>query len=89
MTWASGNGFGNQFKKGFDDFWFFTDPKEFFYSHLPVEQEWTLLDDQFNREEFYSLPATISHRLFSLGVSVVSPKNGTIEVGANNRIVFE
>jgi Transglutaminase-like superfamily len=87
-TWASGNGFGNRFEKGFDNYWFLTNPKEFFYSHYPTEQKWTLLNEKYNREKFYDLPATISHHLFTQGISVINPESGTIKVGANNKFIF-
>ena len=87
-TWASGTVFGNRFEKSFDEYWFLTSPKEFFYSHYPTEQKWTLLGAKYNREKFYDLPATISHHIFTQGISVINPTSGTIEIGADNKFSF-
>ncbi|MWW26820.1 transglutaminase domain-containing protein [Algibacter lectus] len=87
-TWASGTVFGNRFEKAFDEYWFLTNPKEFFYSHYPTEQKWTLLNEKYNREKFYDLPATISHNLFTQGITVINPENGTIKIGTDNKFVF-
>ena len=88
-TWASGNGFGNHFEKGFDEYWFLTNPKEFIYNHYPVEQKWTLLSKDFTIEKFYDLPTLTSHWFFTKGIKVINPKNGILKINSDNKFIFE
>ncbi|MCG2418072.1 hypothetical protein K8089_03485 [Aequorivita sp. F47161] len=48
ITWAIS--YGNN--KGTDDFWFFTKPSNFIYTHYPMEQKWTLLEQSISLSEF-------------------------------------
>jgi len=88
-TWASGNGFGNRFEKGFDEYWFLTNPKEFIYTHFPLDSKWTLLNQNYDKEYFYDLPVLTSHWFFTKGVKVIEPKNGILEIGSDNKFSFE
>ncbi|MDX6748077.1 transglutaminase domain-containing protein [Polaribacter sp. PL03] len=88
VTWASGNGLGNNFEKDFNDYWFLTNPKEFFHSHFPTEQKWSLLNKKLNINEFYDLPLIVSNHLFTQGISLITPKNGIIEISNDNKFKF-
>lgn len=88
-TWASGNSFGNQFTKEFDDFWFLTDPKKFIYTHFPEKSKWQLLSNPFSKDEFDDLPSLSSHRFFTQGVKVISPENGIIKISSDSTFIFK
>lgn len=79
-TWASGNVLGDRFEKEFNDFWFFTDPEEFIYSHYPLNPEWTLLDREFTKEDFYNLPTLNGDSFFNSRTKIIKPKDGIIWV---------
>lgn len=70
VTW--GNGFGRETVRGlksekkFDDFWFFTPPEQFVFSHLPESRRWQLIRKELSLREFNMLPK-LDNRLFELG----------------------
>ncbi len=70
-TWASGlksiNG-KRKFIEGLDDFWFFTPPDQFIFSHLPEVPEWQLLDEEISKDRFEELP-NAKGRVFNLGMT--------------------
>ena len=57
VTWAAGKVDRDaHFKKSFDDFWYFTPPDQFVFTHFPKEERWQLLDDPWSSRRFESSP---------------------------------
>lgn len=52
VTWGAGRIDALRFIRGYDDFWFLTSPEEFAFSHLPMEEEWQLLEEPISLDEF-------------------------------------
>lgn len=75
-TWAS----KNEFSEERDDFWFFTKPEFFIYSHYPENENWTLLDYSISKDEFDQLPVINDRSFFDDQILVLYPKTKTIVV---------
>jgi transglutaminase/protease-like cytokinesis protein 3 len=57
-TWASGytNSEVTEFKKTYSEFYFFTNPIEFFNDHYPTDNKWSLLPVTPTLTQFYNFP---------------------------------
>ena len=54
-----------------DEFYFFTDPDEFIYNHLPQDEGWQLLARPVTKDEFQVLANLIYlvHGILSIGLN--------------------
>jgi len=86
-TWGAGYDNGNRWIAEFDDFYFFTDPKEFSLTHYPSEKEWLLTENSLTKRQFYSKPI-YKKSFFTNNLKLISPKSGVIRASANNDITF-
>jgi hypothetical protein len=53
-TWAAGVIENGRFRRKFDDSYFFTNPKDFVVSHLPLDPMWQLLTEPVSKLDFVS-----------------------------------
>lgn len=84
-TWAS----KNEFNEERDDFWFFTKPESFIYSHYPENEKWTLLDYNISKDEFDQLPVINDRSFFEDQILVIYPIAETIVVDKDRIIKLE
>lgn len=70
VTWASG--YAIKTKRGlrstlkFNDFWFFTPPEQFIFSHFPEDDRWQLIRDKLKLKDFNRMPI-VHHAIFQAG----------------------
>ena len=85
-TWASGtcNTAVTEFKKSYTDFYFMTDPVEFFNDHYPTESKWSLLPNTPSLEQFYNYPF-FHPALWGFKIISVKPLNGILEITTTNK----
>lgn len=75
VTWGSSS--SKRTKNGlktsleFNDFWFFTLPELFAFSHLPENSRWQLIRDKLSLNEFNNLP-DLNYSLLKMGFSSIS-----------------
>jgi len=72
-TW--GAGYMNQnykFVKRFSEYFFLAVPEDFIYDHLPVEQNWQLLNNPISMQEYEQLPQLLPI-FFYCGISLEGP----------------
>jgi transglutaminase/protease-like cytokinesis protein 3 len=81
VTWASGYSDHNvtAFTKSFNDFFFFTDPIQFFNDHFPKDKNWSLLPNTPSLDQFYHFPFFYP-ALYKANITSVQPLTGVIEV---------
>lgn len=89
VTWASGysNDDVTEFKKRYDDFFFFTNPVEFFNDHYPVESKWSLLPNTPSLDQFYNFPFYYPD-FYRFKITSVKPTAGHINVTPTNKSVL-
>lgn len=76
-TWGAGYVYSDKFYRRFNEFYFFADPTQFIYSHLPEDPKWQLLDPPIDKSEFIQLPLSTKN-FFENGVNLISHKQGAI-----------
>lgn len=87
-TWASGYSDANVtvFTKRFNDFYFFTDPIQFFNDHYPDDKNWSLLPSTPSLSQFYNFP--FYHPAFYKNkITSLYPTSGFIEVKRSDKSV--
>ncbi|MGC4034961.1 MAG: transglutaminase domain-containing protein [Chitinophagaceae bacterium] len=80
-TWASGywEESTDTFVKKFEDFFFFTDPIDFFNDHFPDDSKWSLLPNTPTLSQFFNFPF-IYPEFYNTGITSLKPLNGTISI---------
>jgi transglutaminase-like putative cysteine protease len=79
-TW--GAGFvtkSGEFEKELEDFYFFTPPEQFIYSHFPKERQWQLLDPTISKTEFKKL-VYLRPAFFKYGLALDSHQQSQIKI---------
>jgi transglutaminase-like putative cysteine protease len=79
-TW--GAGFvtkSGEFEKKLEDFYFFTPPEQFIYSHFPKERQWQLLDPTISKTEFKKL-VYLRPAFFKYGLALDSHQQSPIKI---------
>jgi len=56
VTWDAGHVQGQSYRKEYRTTYLFMEPRNFIYTHLPVEQKWQLLASPLTTEQFERLP---------------------------------
>ncbi len=81
VTWASGvvDKKVKYFTKLFSDFYFFTDPNKFIYSHYPTLKAWLLTKQKITFKEFNENPL-IKENYFYSKIKEFSPNEGIIKL---------
>ena len=89
-TWGAGQLDHDRLKfvRQFDEYYFFTPPDQFIYSHFPEEAKWQLLPKPISKSDF---EAQIHLRpyFFYTGMSADGHKKGTIEADSRLSIAFK
>lgn len=67
-TWASGHVDGRTYKKRLQEYWFFTPPEKFIFSHFPVGSDGQLLENPIDQTLFEELP-NLKHQVFNIGIT--------------------
>ncbi len=77
-TWGAGKvGRDGEYKKEFDDHYFFTSPEKFIFDHLPEDPYWQLLNEPISKEKFEDL-VCLEPAFFDLGVRLGNQENVSI-----------
>tara|TARA_R110002073_G_scaffold279026_1_gene443155 strand:- start:441271 stop:442239 length:969 start_codon:yes stop_codon:yes gene_type:complete len=87
-TWGAGHVINGNWEKGFDDFYFFTDPESFALSHYPEDQELLFTPQKITKEAFYNTPI-FGKAYFKNKLKIQAPLNGELTVKATDSIVFK
>lgn len=87
-TWASGysNTEVTEFTKYYDEFYFFTNPVEFFNDHYPSDNKWSLLPNTPSLYQFYNFPFYYPN-FYRFKITSVKPTAGNIDLTRKNRSV--
>lgn len=89
VTWASGVvGFGNEYVRQFNDFYFLTPPDEFIRDHYPEDPQWTLLSNPPVYREYNQSPFRYSGYV-KAGINSHFPAKGVIDVAVGDSILIE
>jgi len=67
-TWATGHLEGRTYKKRLQEYWFFTPPEKFIFSHFPVGSDGQLLENPIDQTLFEELP-NLKHQFFNTGIT--------------------
>ena len=83
-TWASGkvDDEVHKFKKEYDDFYFLTDPIQFFNDHYPSDAKWALFTNPPSRQQFYNYPF-FHPDFYKSRITSMKPTTGLLEVNSN------
>ena len=87
-TWASGTADGEvtKFTKKYNDFYFLTDPIQFFNNHYPSDPKWALFSNPPSRKIFYYYPF-FYQEFYNSRIISYKPTNGLIEMTIVNKKV--
>lgn len=87
-TWASG--YTDQdvttYTKAYNEFFFFTDPVQFFNDHYPMDQQWSLMARTPSLSQFYQFPFYYP-AFYSFSITDVKPVSGWLKVSRKDRVV--
>ena len=87
-TWGAGSIDNNHsFVRNYEPYYFFTDPREFAYRHLPDDPKWQLLPRPLSRSEFQNLPFVFPV-FFQCGITGDGQPGPVIETNGEARIDF-
>ncbi|NVK53250.1 MAG: transglutaminase [Flavobacteriaceae bacterium] len=81
-TWATGYAINHQWKKHFNDYYFFTKPTELLRSHLPEHAAWQLTKTTLTKKDFANQPL-IGQGFFMNKLTLLTPKKGVITKTGN------
>lgn len=86
-TWASGyvSYRGDEFVRKYDDYYFFTSPKDFIRDHYPDELKWTLLDNPPTVREFQYTPYK-SQQFVRNRIKSFMPSKGIIQAAVGDEV---
>ena len=91
-TWASGHLdlISNKFIRKQLDHYFFTKPDEFVKHHFPNNEEWQLLDNPVDIEQFFSAPIYLTD-FFGKGIELSPKTKGILSISSEdaNYIYFD
>ena len=87
-TWASGTADDEvtKFSKKYNDFYFLTDPIQFFNNHYPFDPKWALFSNPPSRQLFYYYPF-FHEDFYTSHIISYKPTNGLIDVTIVNKKV--
>lgn len=88
VTWSTGfeNNNSKSWTKQFNDFYFFTNPKEFLNSHLPEKPEFQLIEKPISIKCFFDSPIFYT-KYFNSGVRIANNQKGLIELKEKDKII--
>ena len=86
VTWAAGyqDIQTKKFIKSFNDFYFFTSPKEFINHHFPEKQEWQLIAKPIKLKDFFASPIFYS-AYFNSNLKIAKQHSGIIFITKNTK----
>ncbi|MBL4569467.1 MAG: transglutaminase [Flavobacteriaceae bacterium] len=87
-TWASGYAINNQWKKHFNDAYFYPKPATFIRSHFPENNSWQLLQRPYSKKEYTNQPI-FGEAFLNTNYQLISPKNGIVNDAKNSEIVVK
>ncbi len=81
LTWSSGviNSETNSWEKKFNEYYFFTPPKQFLNSHYPEHYKWQLVEDKIDLKTFIETPIFYP-KYFSSGITLSKNQKGQIKI---------
>ena len=87
-TWGAGHIEGKEFKKEFNEFYFFPNPEMLIKSHFPEDEKWQLTEKRYTFEEFLKWPK-VSHNFNNYEFNKFYPEEGFIDLKDKNTQKFK
>ena len=84
ITWSAGRTDSRtlQWKKSFNDFFFFLPPEQFITSHFPEERKWQLLNTPISLRTFFAKPIFYAS-YFKNKIRINPNQSGTLKINEN------
>jgi hypothetical protein len=87
-TWGAGSvDNSHSFIRNYEPYYFFTDPGEFAYRHLPDDPKWQVLPRPLSRTEFQNLPFVFPV-FFECAIKSTGQPGPVIEIAGEARLAF-
>ena len=86
-TWGAGSVNNSQFNRKFNSYYFATPPEQFIIKHFPVEEKWQLVDKDYSRQQFDTIPE-ISPEFFKDGLESITHYDKAIQANGRFQVVF-
>ena len=86
-TWGAGHIEGNQYIKGFNEFYFLANPELLIKSHFPEDEKWQLTKKKYSLQDFLTWPKIYSY-FFQYDFYKYNPEKGLIELKNKNTQKF-
>lgn len=88
VTWSAGyqDMQTKKFIKCFNDFYFFTPPKDFINHHFPAKQEWQLIAEPIQLKDFFATPILYSD-YFNSNLKIANQHSGLIYITKNTKTI--
>lgn len=86
-TWGAGSVNNSQFNRKFNPYYFATPPEQFIIKHFPVEEKWQLLEKDYSRQQFDTIPE-ISPEFFKDGLEFITHYGKTIQANGRFQVVL-
>lgn len=87
-TWSAGHvDYSYRFTREFDDFFFFTPPEQFIYSHFPKEPEWQLLENTISLADFEAM-AFVRPFFFQNNLAAISHTQSIVQADGETMMTF-
>ncbi len=86
-TWGAGYVNNSQFNKKFNPYYFATPPEQFIIKHFPVEEKWQLLEKDYSRQQFDTIPE-ISPEFFKDGLEFITHYDKAIQSNGRFQVVL-
>ena len=87
LTWASGYGSGNSFKREFNPKYFNPKPEDFIRDHFPDHSKWQLLEKPISKKEYINSPI-YDQEFKNLSLKSAVVKNSKVEISFNSNADF-
>ena len=87
LTWASGYGSGNSFKREFNPKYFNPKPEDFIRDHFPDHSKWQLLEKPISKKEYINSPI-YGQEFKNLSLKSAVVKNSKVEISFNSNSDF-
>ena len=87
LTWASGYGSGDSFRREFKPEYFNPKPEDFIRDHFPDNSKWQLLEKPISKKEFINSPQ-YDKEFKNLSLKTAVVKNSKVEISFNSNAGF-
>ena len=87
LTWASGYGSGDSFRREFNPKYFNPKPEDFIRDHFPDDSKWQLLNKPISKKEYINSPI-YDQEFKNLSLKSAVVKNSKVEISFNSNADF-